>query len=74
VIPPVPTGAEEEVRMTPAALYEVSEAYRARVEFGSDEDDERDRKREIIRGLWVKVNGNLITKRTHEVSLRSELD
>jgi SIT4-associating protein SAP185/190 len=67
VIPPVPTGADEEAANTPEALYEVSEAYRARVEFGSEADDEQDRKREIIRGLWVKVNLNLMTKRTHEV-------
>lgn len=72
VIPPVHTGAEEEEANTPRALYEVSEAYRARVEFGTDEDDERDRKREIIRGLWVKVNGNLIAKRSHEVCCSSK--
>lgn len=50
------------------ALYEGSELYRARVEYGTDEDDERDRKREMIKGLWVKVNGNLLAKRTHEVN------
>jgi SIT4-associating protein SAP185/190 len=45
---------------------------RARDEFWSDADEERDRKREIIRGMWVKVNGALITKRTTEVSERAE--
>lgn len=68
VIPPVPTGDDEVEANSAKSLYETSEGYRARVEYGSDDDDERDRKREIIRGLWVKVNGNLLTKRTHEVS------
>lgn len=64
VIPPIPDDDD-----SPESLYESSELYRARVEYGTDEDDERDRKREVIRGLWVKVNGSLLTKRTHEVSV-----
>ena len=44
-----------------------SERERARDEFWSDNDEERDRKREVIRGMWVRVNGTLMAKRTTEV-------
>ncbi|KAK4687361.1 hypothetical protein P7C73_g2753, partial [Tremellales sp. Uapishka_1] len=44
-----------------------SERERARDEFWSAEDEERDRKREIIRGLWFRVNNSLLTKRTTEM-------
>jgi SIT4-associating protein SAP185/190 len=50
----------------PSRVYE-SEKEQARDEFWSDADEERDRKREIIRGLWTRVNGALMQKRTHEV-------
>lgn len=65
VVPPLRSRPKEP---TAEDLFEEGEVYRARTEFGTDEDDERDRKREVIRGLWVKVNGGLITKRTTEVS------
>ncbi len=45
-----------------------SERERARDEFWSEEDEERDRKREVIRGMWVRVNGMFMAKRTIEVS------
>ena len=53
----------------PSPAYE-SEKERARDEFWSDADEERDRKREIIRGMWTRVNGALMHKRTHEVGTR----
>ena len=43
------------------------ERERARDEFWSDKDEERDRKREVIRGMWVRVNGTFMAKRTTEV-------
>ena len=49
---------------------DVSERERARDEFWSDEDEERDRKREVIRGMWTRVNGAVMQKRTHEVGSR----
>ena len=51
-----------------ASQQEQSERHRARDEFWSNEDEERDRRREIIRGMWVKVNGTLLVKRPIEVS------
>jgi len=50
----------------PSPTYD-SERERARDEFWTDDDEERDRKREIIRGMWTRVNGALMHKRTHEV-------
>lgn len=44
-----------------------SERERARDEFWSELDEERDRKREVIRGMWVRVNGTFMAKRTTEV-------
>jgi SIT4-associating protein SAP185/190 len=52
------------------SLYEQSERDRARDEFWSEEDEERDRRREVIRGLWMRVNATLLTKRTSEVRFR----
>lgn len=43
------------------------ERERARVVFWTDEDEERDRKREVIRGLWMRVNASLLQKRTTEM-------
>ncbi len=60
VLPPVP----EEV-----PSHDRSEQDRARDEFWSEEDEERDRKREVIRGMWVRVNGTLMAKRTTEVRI-----
>ena len=53
---------------------EQSERERARDEFWSEKDEERERKREVIRGLWTRVNGALISKRTTEVGLLSRRD
>lgn len=50
-------------------LFKQTEMQRARQEFWSEEDEERERKREVIKGLWSKVIVSLITKRTTEVSL-----
>ncbi|WVF67561.1 hypothetical protein IAT40_002319 [Kwoniella sp. CBS 6097] len=46
---------------------EAGERERARNEFWSDKDEERDRRREVIRGMWMRVNGALMTKRTPEM-------
>lgn len=43
------------------------ERERARLAFWSDEDEERERKREVIRGLWMRVNASLLQKRTTEM-------
>lgn len=42
---------------------EAGERERARNEFWSEQDEERDRRREVIRGLWMRVNGVLLAKR-----------
>lgn len=47
-----------------------SDRERARDEFWSELDEERDRKREVIRGMWTRVNGALMQKRTHEVRIK----
>ncbi|GMK57546.1 hypothetical protein CspeluHIS016_0403800 [Cutaneotrichosporon spelunceum] len=43
------------------------ERERARIMFWTDDDEERDRKREVIRGLWMRVNASLLQKRTTEM-------
>lgn len=69
VLPPVePTSPNTEDPMSKSRI-EQSERERARDEFWSDKDEERDRKREVIRGFWTRVNGALMTKRTHDVGL-----
>lgn len=47
--------------------HEQTEKDRARDEFWSDEDEERHRQREVIRGYWTRVNGSLLQKRPQEV-------
>lgn len=46
---------------------EAGERERARNEFWSEQDEERDRRREVIRGLWMRVNGVLLAKRGSDV-------
>ena len=53
--------------LTDDTRHDRSERERARDEFWSKEDEERDRKREVIRGMWVRVNGTFMAKRTTEV-------
>lgn len=60
-----PPTTEEEMSQS---RHEQSERDRAVAEFWSDEDEERHRKRETIRGLWTRVNGSLLQKRPQEVS------
>lgn len=48
------------------------EKERAHLAFWTDEDEERERKREVIRGLWMRVNASLLQKRTTEVGRVSE--
>jgi SIT4-associating protein SAP185/190 len=73
VLPPVepgPTTPSTDGSLSRSRI-EQSERERARDEFWSEKDEERDKKREVIRGMWTRVNGNLMSKRTHEVRLRS---
>ncbi|ORY35642.1 SIT4 phosphatase-associated protein-domain-containing protein [Naematelia encephala] len=68
VLPPIEQAeVDEKVEVSPHSLYERGERQRVTDEFRSDEDEERDRKREVIRGLWVRVNGHLLAKRTTEM-------
>nr|XP_018261596.1 uncharacterized protein I303_06036 [Kwoniella dejecticola CBS 10117]OBR83754.1 hypothetical protein I303_06036 [Kwoniella dejecticola CBS 10117] len=46
---------------------QAGERERARNEFWSEKDEERDRKREVIRGMWARVNGTLMAKRAPEM-------
>jgi SIT4-associating protein SAP185/190 len=48
--------------------WERSERERARLLFWTDADEERERKMEIIRGMWMRVNASFLQKRTTEVS------
>ena len=67
VLPPIePESPSTESSMM--SRYEQSERGRARDEFWSEQDEERDRKREVIRGYWTRINGALLNKRTLEVS------
>ena len=59
VLPPV----NEE----PQSRHEQGERERARDEFWSDEDEERHRQRETIRGFWTRINASLLLKRPQEV-------
>jgi SIT4-associating protein SAP185/190 len=67
VLPPLrpssPTSNESASQMR----REQTEKERARDEFWSDEDEERHRKQEAIRGMWTRINGTLLTKRPSEV-------
>lgn len=64
-VDPDPPSTDEEMSQS---RHEQSEKDRARDEFWSEEDEERHRKRETIRGLWTRVNGSLLQKRPQEVS------
>ncbi|WWC90494.1 uncharacterized protein L201_005430 [Kwoniella dendrophila CBS 6074] len=46
---------------------QAGERERARNEFWDEKDEEREKKREMIRGMWMRVNGALMTKRTPEM-------
>lgn len=59
--------AVEKVDESRKAQFRRSEMERARIEFWTEEDEERDRKKEVIIGLWSKVLASLLTKRTTEV-------
>jgi SIT4-associating protein SAP185/190 len=50
-------------------IFRRTEKERAKLQYWSDEDEERERKREVIVGLWCKVMVSLISKRTTEVCL-----
>jgi SIT4-associating protein SAP185/190 len=67
-VDPNPPATDKEVS---DSRHDQGEKERARDEFWSDEDEERHRKRETIRGLWTRVNGTLLLKRPQEVRLNS---
>ncbi|ODO11173.1 hypothetical protein I350_01777 [Cryptococcus amylolentus CBS 6273] len=75
VVPPIdsstPTTNEDGfASMSSSAILarqEAGERDRARNEFWSEKDEERDRRREIIRGLWMRVNAALLVKRGSEM-------
>ena len=46
---------------------ELTERERITYQYRSEADDERDRKRELLRGRWGRVNGYLLLKRTPKV-------
>lgn len=46
---------------------ERTERERARLAYWTEEDEERERKREVIRGMWMRVNASLLQKRTTEM-------
>nr|XP_019011578.1 uncharacterized protein I206_03680 [Kwoniella pini CBS 10737]OCF50359.1 hypothetical protein I206_03680 [Kwoniella pini CBS 10737] len=52
---------------TTTSRQRAGEKERARNEFWSDKDEERDKKREVIRGMWVRVNQALLAKRAPEM-------
>lgn len=60
VIPPL----DDKNVVDPALAREKARAHTA---FWTDEDEERERKREVIRGMWMRVNASLLQKRTTEV-------
>jgi SIT4-associating protein SAP185/190 len=67
VLPPIEAVTPSTEDSLAKSKLEQTERERARDEFWSDKDEERDRQREVIRGMWTRVNGTLMTKRTHEV-------
>lgn len=52
----------------PRPIRERTERERARLAYWTEDDEERERKREVIRGMWMRVNASLLQKRTTEVS------
>lgn len=52
----------------PRSARERTERERARLAYWTEDDEERERKREVIRGMWMRVNASLLQKRTTEVS------
>lgn len=52
---------------SPRSARERTERDRARLAYWTEEDEERERKREVIRGMWMRVNASLLQKRTTEV-------
>jgi SIT4-associating protein SAP185/190 len=68
VLPPIsPSSPSSE----PSDLFDKTERERARDGYWSEVDEERDRKREVIRGMWMRINAAFVTKRTHEVGSNS---
>ncbi|WVO14470.1 hypothetical protein L204_102105 [Cryptococcus depauperatus] len=64
---PTTEGPSSLASSTVLSQQEASERERARNEFWSEKDEERDRKIEIIRALWMRVNSSLLMKRGPEM-------
>lgn len=62
-ITPTTEGTSSLASSVAMSRQEAGERERARNEFWSEQDEERDRRREVIRGLWMRVNGVLLAKR-----------
>lgn len=71
VLPPITPSTETNEDVLSHSRHEQGERERARDEFWSDEDEERHRRRETIRGYWTRINASLLTKRPQEVSFVS---
>nr|XP_019044808.1 hypothetical protein I302_06722 [Kwoniella bestiolae CBS 10118]OCF23738.1 hypothetical protein I302_06722 [Kwoniella bestiolae CBS 10118] len=71
ILPPIdantPNGESSLASSMILSRQQAGERERARNEFWDDKDEERDRRREVIRGMWMRVNGALMTKRTPEM-------
>ncbi|KAK6910784.1 hypothetical protein I203_104816 [Kwoniella mangroviensis CBS 8507] len=71
VLPPLdassPNGESSLASSMILSRQQAGERERARNEFWNEKDEERDRRREVIRGMWMRVNGVLMTKRTPEM-------
>ncbi|WVR09507.1 hypothetical protein IAU60_006575 [Kwoniella sp. DSM 27419] len=66
--PTTASGTDEQMNSSIVmSRQEAGERERARNEFWSEKDEERDRRREMIRGMWMRVNGTLLTKRTSDM-------
>lgn len=60
VLPPVDPKREHSTHVR-------TERERALLQFWTDADEERERKSEVIRGMWMRVNASLLQKRTTEM-------
>jgi SIT4-associating protein SAP185/190 len=67
VLPPIAGGSAAQAHSESTAAWEKHERERAHQLFWTEEDEERERKREIVRGLWMRVNNSLLQKRTTEM-------
>lgn len=74
VLPPIQPSTPSTEDSMSRSRHEQTEKERARDEFWSEEDEERHRKQEAIRGMWTRINGNLLQKRPSEVTAQRKPD